>query len=199
MLTFCNYFVLWLLRCVQLRLVTVTFCDVNVVWCYVLSQYRIQACIFDHVGVTTMVGRIRIRIQLKGMIQIQFNGCKSAKLSSTLRKTHQNGWVWYLLSSTFRMRGALQVTISLPVRVQTLNEGKFRAALKSVLTCLKINTSWIISTLFWGLFLFLVFDLLPPPPPHTSESTVIWGYGTEFPFTRNSQRRVGGGGRGSVV
>jgi hypothetical protein len=30
---------LWLLRCVQLRLVTVTFCDVNVVWCYVLSQY----------------------------------------------------------------------------------------------------------------------------------------------------------------
>jgi hypothetical protein len=37
--TFCNSYVLWLLRCVQLRLVTVTFCDVNVVWCYVLSQY----------------------------------------------------------------------------------------------------------------------------------------------------------------
>ncbi len=30
MLTFCNSYVLWLLRCVQLRLVTVTFCDVNV-------------------------------------------------------------------------------------------------------------------------------------------------------------------------
>ncbi len=40
MLTFCNSYVLWLQRCVQLRLVTVTFCDVNVVWCYVLSQYR---------------------------------------------------------------------------------------------------------------------------------------------------------------
>jgi hypothetical protein len=40
MLTFCNSYVLWLLRCVQLRLVTVTFCDINVVWCYVLSQYR---------------------------------------------------------------------------------------------------------------------------------------------------------------
>jgi hypothetical protein len=39
MLTFCNSYVLWLLRCVQLRLVTVTFCDVNVVWCYILSQY----------------------------------------------------------------------------------------------------------------------------------------------------------------
>ncbi len=39
MLTFCNSYVLWLLRCVQLRLVTVTFCDINVVWCYVLSQY----------------------------------------------------------------------------------------------------------------------------------------------------------------
>ncbi len=39
MLTFCNSYVLWLLRCVQLRLVTVTFCDVAVVWCYVLSQY----------------------------------------------------------------------------------------------------------------------------------------------------------------
>ncbi len=40
MLTFCNSYVLWLLRCVQLRLVTVTFCDVIAVWCYVLSQYR---------------------------------------------------------------------------------------------------------------------------------------------------------------
>ncbi len=40
MLTFWNSYVLWLLRCVQLRLVTVTFCDVNVVWCYVLSQYH---------------------------------------------------------------------------------------------------------------------------------------------------------------
>ncbi len=40
MLTFCNFYVLWLLRCVQLRLVTVTICDINVVWCYVLSQYR---------------------------------------------------------------------------------------------------------------------------------------------------------------
>ncbi len=39
MITFCNSYVLWLLRCVQLRLVTVTFCDVNVVWCYVLSQH----------------------------------------------------------------------------------------------------------------------------------------------------------------
>jgi hypothetical protein len=40
MFTFCNSYVLWLLRCVKLRLVTVTFCDINVVWCYVLSQYR---------------------------------------------------------------------------------------------------------------------------------------------------------------
>jgi hypothetical protein len=40
MLTFCNSYVLWQLRYVQLRLVTVTFFDVNVVWCYVLSQYR---------------------------------------------------------------------------------------------------------------------------------------------------------------
>ncbi len=39
MLKFWNSYVLWLLRCVQLCLVTVTFCDVNVVWCYVLSQY----------------------------------------------------------------------------------------------------------------------------------------------------------------
>ncbi len=39
MITFCNSYVLWLLRCVQLRLVTVTFFDVNVVWCHVLSQY----------------------------------------------------------------------------------------------------------------------------------------------------------------
>ncbi len=38
--TFCNSYVLWLLRCVQLRLVTVTLCDVNVVWCYILSQYQ---------------------------------------------------------------------------------------------------------------------------------------------------------------
>ena len=43
MLTFCNSYVLWLLRCVQLRLGTVTFCDVNVVWCYVLSQYRVHS------------------------------------------------------------------------------------------------------------------------------------------------------------
>ncbi len=40
MLTFCNSYFLWLLRCVQLRLVTVTFCDINVVWWYILSQYR---------------------------------------------------------------------------------------------------------------------------------------------------------------
>ncbi len=40
MLTFCNSYVLWLLRCVKLHLVTVTFCDVNDVWWYVLSQYR---------------------------------------------------------------------------------------------------------------------------------------------------------------
>ncbi len=40
MLTFWNSYVLWLLRCVQLGLVTVTICDVNVVWCYVLSQYH---------------------------------------------------------------------------------------------------------------------------------------------------------------
>ncbi len=46
MLTFCNSYVLWLLRCVQLRLVTVTFCDVNVVWCYVFLQYR-QICSFS--------------------------------------------------------------------------------------------------------------------------------------------------------
>jgi hypothetical protein len=39
MITFCNSYALWLLPCVQLRLVTVTFCDINVVWCYVLSQY----------------------------------------------------------------------------------------------------------------------------------------------------------------
>ncbi len=38
--TFCNSNVLWLLRCVLLRLVTVTFCDINVVWGYVMSQYR---------------------------------------------------------------------------------------------------------------------------------------------------------------
>ncbi len=31
--TFCNSYVLWLLRCVQLRLVTVTFCDIHVVCC----------------------------------------------------------------------------------------------------------------------------------------------------------------------
>ena len=169
MLTFCNSYVLWLLRCVKLRLVTVTFCDVKVVWCYVLSRYRIQACIWDHVGVTTMVGRIRIRIQLKGMIQIQFNGCKSAKMYSTLRKTHQNGWVWYLLSSTFRISGTLQVTISLPFRIQTLNEGKFRAALKSVLTCLKITHPELFQLFFEAFFLFLVFGLLPPPP-----QTHIW-------------------------
>jgi hypothetical protein len=49
MLSFCNSYVLWLLRCVQLRLVTVTFCDVNVVWCYVLSQYRIlhNTCMYS--------------------------------------------------------------------------------------------------------------------------------------------------------
>ncbi len=40
MLTFCNSYILWLLCCVQLRLVTVTFCDIDVVWCYVLSQYH---------------------------------------------------------------------------------------------------------------------------------------------------------------
>jgi hypothetical protein len=40
MITFCNSYVLWLLRCVHLRLGTVTFWDVNVVWCYVLSQYH---------------------------------------------------------------------------------------------------------------------------------------------------------------
>jgi hypothetical protein len=40
MLTFRNYYVLWLLRCVQLRLVKVTLSDGNVVWCYVLSQHR---------------------------------------------------------------------------------------------------------------------------------------------------------------
>jgi hypothetical protein len=42
MLTFCNSYVLWLLRCVQLRLVTVTYCDINIAWCYVLSQYLIS-------------------------------------------------------------------------------------------------------------------------------------------------------------
>jgi hypothetical protein len=41
MLAFCNCYVLWLLRCVKLRLVTATFCDVAVVWCYVLSQYLV--------------------------------------------------------------------------------------------------------------------------------------------------------------
>jgi hypothetical protein len=47
MLTFCNSYVLWLLHCVQLRLVTVTFCDVNVVWCYVLSQYLVGHYLWD--------------------------------------------------------------------------------------------------------------------------------------------------------
>ena len=175
MLTFCNYYILWLLRCVQLCLVTVTFCDVNIVLCYVLSQYRIQACIFDHVGVTLTVGWIRICIQLKGMIQIQFNGCKSAKMYSTLRKTHQNGWVWYLLSSTFRISGTLQVTISLPVRVQTLNEGKFRAALKSVLTCLKITHPELFQLFFEAFFCFWFLICYPPPPTHLK---VIWCYVT---------------------
>ncbi len=45
MLTVCNSYVLWLQRCVHLRLVTVTFCDVNVVWCYVLSQYRFASLV----------------------------------------------------------------------------------------------------------------------------------------------------------
>ncbi len=44
MLTFCNSYILWLLRCVQISLVTVTFCGVNVVWCYVLSQYPKNCC-----------------------------------------------------------------------------------------------------------------------------------------------------------
>ncbi len=39
MLTFCNSYILWLLCCVQLRLVAVTFSDVYVMWCYVLWQY----------------------------------------------------------------------------------------------------------------------------------------------------------------
>ncbi len=42
MLTLCNFYVLWLLRYVQLRLVTVTFCDINFVWCYALSQYPLS-------------------------------------------------------------------------------------------------------------------------------------------------------------
>jgi hypothetical protein len=39
-LAFCNSYVLWLLRCVLLRLVTVTLSDVYVTWCYVLSQHQ---------------------------------------------------------------------------------------------------------------------------------------------------------------
>ncbi len=35
MLTICNSYVLWLLRCVQLCLVTVTLSDVYITWCYV--------------------------------------------------------------------------------------------------------------------------------------------------------------------
>ncbi len=42
MLTFCNSYVLWLLRCVQLRLVTVTFCDINIVWCYTFCRSTIK-------------------------------------------------------------------------------------------------------------------------------------------------------------
>ncbi len=56
MLTFSNSYVLWLLRCVQLRLVTVTFCDVNVVWCYVLSQYP---------------ARYMIRFEIKTWVEVQ--------------------------------------------------------------------------------------------------------------------------------
>ncbi len=48
MLTFCNCYVLWLLCCVQLRLVTVTLSDVNVVWCYFLSQYRLALYCINH-------------------------------------------------------------------------------------------------------------------------------------------------------
>ncbi len=38
MLMFCNSYVLWLLRFVQLRLITVTFSDVYVTWCYICSS-----------------------------------------------------------------------------------------------------------------------------------------------------------------
>ncbi len=42
MLRIYNSYVLWLLRCVELRLVSVTLSDVYVTWCYVLYQHHLH-------------------------------------------------------------------------------------------------------------------------------------------------------------